>query len=979
MRRHLSLAGSWKFHLDPEGTGTLESLDFEREIPVPLPWQAAFPELRQYDGYAWYERGVRLEEDWLKGELLLHFGAVDYWCQVFVNGQLVGEHEGGYTSFSFPIASHTRPGENSIAVRVYDPVQDGLSVPRWPHYDTGAGASGPPFDARHIPHGKQEWYINVGGIWQDVTLTAVPACHLDGVRIVPDIHTGKVEIAVELAGDVSDEGEITLLIEDVARVEEVVPLLPGQRLYKVSLELGEPTLWSPDNPHLYTVQVSLKTEYGADELRERFGFREITSRQGKLFLNGEPLFLLSALDQDLYPETIYTVPSVDYLRDQFQKAIHLGFNSLRCHIKPSDPRYLELADEMGLLIWAEVPSWRTFTHRGTTHLHQVHLNDAIKDRVKQTLEATVRRDFNHPSLIIWTIVNEDWGTALPMSPEDRAWVAEMYAYCKVLDPTRLVVDNSPCPHPWGPNIHVSSDIDDFHLYANIPDQAKSIEGALEQFALRPLWSYSSHGDTSRSGQEPLILSEFGNWGMPSLASAQAYYDGDPPWFDLGPWWSPWEGEPGWPMGVAERFEALGLDRVWCDYECFAEATQWHQFEALKFQIDIMRRLPTLAGYVVTELTDAYWESNGLLDFQRAPKAYHDLFRTINSPDAVVPEASRYSYWDDERAALFLHASRYSRRGWQGAELRWKVGEAGTEGAIVVGELGHGEVKLLGARRFELPRIEEAQTVPFHFVLENASGHELARNSFEPYVLPAATRPPRYQEPVVVITRYEGRSVEPLDASTLASTPVAEPAGEGAQPLSVGSVGSDEGTATYQLTHSLRSLGYRVHKELTSETKVVVSTYPNAALLEWVRSGGDLLFLSRGPSPFFWVQSRGGAYSGGWISSFSWLRPEVHQRLSGVRNPLGLPFMEVMPRNTILGLPLEDKAVQSDFLAGMVAGWVRHPAVHTVQFRYGRGRVIMTTFELEAALPRDPVAVAMFHDLLEHLTSDACQPTLKSNY
>ena len=84
----------------------------------------------------------------------------------------------------------------------------------------------------------------------------------------------------------------------------------------------------------------------------------------------------------------------------------------------------------------------------------------------------IRRDFNHPSLIIWTIVNEDWGTALPLSAADRAWVAAMYRRCKELDPTRLVVDNSPCPHPWGPNIHVHSDLDDFHLYANIPDQAR---------------------------------------------------------------------------------------------------------------------------------------------------------------------------------------------------------------------------------------------------------------------------------------------------------------------------------------------------------------------------------------------------------------------------------------------------------------------------------------------------------------------------
>ncbi|MEO6457345.1 MAG: hypothetical protein ABIO92_03585, partial [Chloroflexia bacterium] len=123
-----------------------------------------------------------------------------------------------------------------------------------------------------------------------------------------------------------------------------------------------------------------------------------------------------------------------------------------------------------------------------------------------------------------------------------------------------------------------------------------------------------------------------------------------------------------------------------------------------------------------------------------------------------------------------------------------------------------------------------------------------------------------------------------------------------------------------------------------------------------------------------TQARGVAYGGGWITAFSWLRTAVHTRLK-VSNPLGLPFMHVMPTLTILGLPVEDKAIQGDILAGMIAGWIRHPAVHTVQFRYGKGRVIMTTFTLEENLHVDPVAAAMFHDLLEHLVSDSCQPML----
>jgi len=182
-----------------------------------------------------------------------------------------------------------------------------------------------------------------------------------------------------------------------------------------------------------------------------------------------------------------------------------------------------------------------------------------------------------------------------------------------------------------------------------------------------------------------------------------------------------------------------------------------------------------------------------------------------------------------------------------------------------------------------------------------------------------------------------------------------------------------------LEQSLRLVGYCTTARLTPDTRLAVTNYPNVELLRWVRAGGDLLFLScNGPSPFYWTQRRTGAYSGNWTTSFSWLRPGIHARLS-IANPLSLPFLHVMPRHTILGLPVSDRAIQADFLAGMVSGWVRHPAIHTVQFRYGRGRVIMTTFALQEALPDDPAGVAMFHDLIDHLCSDACQPTLTANY
>jgi beta-galactosidase/beta-glucuronidase len=663
MRHQRSLAGTWDFQLDPRGDLTVESLSPDRTIHVPLPWQAAFPELQAYSGYAWYRCRVDLTDEWFDGEVLLHFGAVDYWSQVFVNGQLAGEHEGGYTPFTLPIERYLKSGANELAVRVYDAAQSQLLISRWPNEAHASEAHRPPYDPSQLLHGKQEWYVNVGGIWQDVTLTAVPAIYIASVRVTPHISTGMAHVVVELGGcsTSATEGELTVSVRDVdGRTWDAHTPLVGAREYQTCVTVPAPRLWSTDEPNLYTAVVKLHTPSGDDCADARFGFREIATRDGQLVLNGEPIYLLAVLDQDLYPDTVYTVPSEDFLRDQFAKARELGFNCLRCHIKPPDPRYLDLADELGILVWAEVPSWRTLYVKRTLDADVLTLDDSIKRQVEHTLEAMIRRDFNHPSLVIWTIVNEDWGTLLPLSAADRAWVAEMYDRCKQLDPTRLVVDNSACAAPWGPNIHVKSDLDDFHMYAAIPDQATSFEQAIEQFSLRPLWTYSAQGDARRTGQEPLVLSEFGNWGLPSPRLLRPHYAGDPPWFSLGPWWSGWEGEAGWPAGATERFTEYGLDAIWPDFEAFATATQWHQFAALKFEIEVLRRQPAIAGYVVTELADAYWESNGLLDFLRNPKAYHDLFASINTLDMIVPQTRRYAYWDDQQVAVRVHGAHYSR-------------------------------------------------------------------------------------------------------------------------------------------------------------------------------------------------------------------------------------------------------------------------------------------------------------------------------
>ena len=197
-----------------------------------------------------------------------------------------------------------------------------------------------------------------------MTLVAVPPRWIEHVRVTTDIHTGTATVAIELASTPGrQEGEaLRVSIRGQEKVSVELATDAQQDNYVATIQVANPHLWDTNDPYLYTLTVArIEGDSSmADEMSVRFGFREISTQDGQILLNGEPIYLLSALDQDMYADTIYTVPSEGYLRDEFRKAKELGLNCLRCHIKPPDPIYLDLADEMGLLVWAEIPSWRTF-------------------------------------------------------------------------------------------------------------------------------------------------------------------------------------------------------------------------------------------------------------------------------------------------------------------------------------------------------------------------------------------------------------------------------------------------------------------------------------------------------------------------------------------------------------------------------------------------------------------------------------------
>lgn len=901
IREHLDLDGAWGFCLDGDGAALPPDGPLWRTAVVPGPWQAQFDDLRMTAGTAWYRRSIAVPASWGDdgGAVFLRFAAVNYHATVWVNGHRVGEHEGAWLPFEFEVSALLRRGgdgggaDNDIVVRVIAPTDDPERFPDFPFAE--------------IPFGKQSWYGPLGGIWQSVRLERRAPLHVTGIRLMPSLADGTVTARISFNRPAPDRIDLELDVTDdsgtvVASTE--IALHPGDSSAETVLVVPAPAPWSPDAPNLYRLTAVLEGDDGeCDRLSDTFGFRTIEARQGRLFLNGAPLYLRGALDQDYYPDGICTAPSLAFLEDQLRKAKALGLNCLRCHIKVPDPRYYEVADRLGMLVWTELPN-------------AGRLTAASVARAEATLRGMVERDGNHPSIIIWTIINENWGTDLVHDAGHRAWLKRAFAELKALDPSRLVVDNS----PLAPSLHVQTDIDDYHHYSAIPDNRHAWDKFVTDLAGRPAFTFSRHGDAVRTGEEPLLVSEFGNWGLPRPADLAGADGREPWWFETG---HDWGDGVMLAHGVERRFHDWHLDRVFGRFDAFIEAAQWQQFRALKYQIEAMRRRPAIAGYVMTELTDCHWESNGLLDMRRNPRVFHDVFPTVNADTVIVPEWQRTAYWEDEPVRLDVAVAHGAGAPLAGARLELD----GTGTAEAVPTLEAGTVAPVGTVERTLPRTGQPAIRRVDLTLRSAGGAVLATNHVEVAVHPRRHAPP---------------GIGPIWAP--------DPA----------------------VRDRLAALGYTVADGLSGAV-TVVAEHMEEAFRGHVRDGGALLFLADHPVPLYpffphWqnvrVESRDGTlWTGDWASTFAWLRRSgPFARLPG--GPLlDHAFDRVIPRHLILGCNLLD--FEARVHAGMVIGWVHKPVALTVERQYGAGRIVAATFRLFRDAPgADPTATTLLDGLIE---------------
>jgi hypothetical protein len=927
-RSRISLDGTWEFFPDPARMLTPERLGrgaAARGIRVPGPWQAQFDDLRDYSGLAWYRRRFTVPPDDRDDAVtILHFGAVDYHATVWLNGEQVGTHEGGYLPFELDVTEGTRTGESDeLVVRVLDPGHDADSAADFP------------FD--EIPHGKQSWYGPIGGLWQSVWLERRSRVHVARIKVTPDVAGARALIELRLSRGPGGALPVILTVADPrgGTAEHRRVIAAGADRASFTVPIPDPLLWDTVAPNLYTLAAELRGEGSVDRVETRFGMRTIgTSSTGHLLLNGKVLYLRGALDQDYYAELIYTPFSDAELDAQFAQAKHMGLNCLRTHIKITDPRYYDAADRAGLLIWTELPNWQDLT-------------EAAKARAWATLEGMVERDWNHPSIVIWTIVNENWGVDLAVNASHRRWLADTYARLKQLDPHRLVVGNSPC----FTNFHVVTDIEDFHNYYAMPDHYRQWKDWVQSFATRPPWTFahtyesieqwrqyvrdpwnpvprSPAPEVQRRGCEPMVVSEFGNWGLPEVSKLRACYGGrEPWWFETGIEWG--DGVT-YPHGVEQRYRAFHLDKVFPTFSELAAASQRMQFTALKYQIEQIRRHPAIVGYVITEFTDVHWEANGLLDLCRNPKAYFDVIGQVNSADAIVPiDWERIAYWSGERCEVRLALSHFSSRDVRGATLEWHLDRWPEVGGRFEGfSIERAQLTTLGTATFDVPALDRAVRARIELRLTDAAGAEITRNHHELYFFP---RP------------------APLEVR------VAAP-------------------GLPRLASRLAGLGCELVNAL-EDADVVVAERMTDELRWYVQQGGRVLWLAESPEsqqthlgPISIANRQGRSWQGDWASSMSWLRQDRMFGSIESGGTVDFAFADLTPEAVIVGLSPRDYA--SDVHSGLFVGWVHHVVALIAERRVDRGHLLICTYRLRDLLCSHPVATVMMRDMITRLAGYA---------
>lgn len=413
-----NLNGHWNYAIRPADAPQPELFDGKILVPYPVESSLSGVQRRLAENEVlWYERRFTVPAEWRQGALLLHFGAVDWEADVYLNGIRVGGHKGGYTAFSIDIAPYLTRGEQTLAVRVADPTDRGTQ-PR----------------GKQVTEARTIWYTPVTGIWQTVWLEPVPESRIASLRTTPDIDTKSLTVEAAIVG--ARRGDIVeITLRDNGRTVAEARAAAGEPL---RLTLPEMKLWTPDTPMLYDLETTLlRGGMSVDRVGSYAAMRKNSVVRGKegflrLALNDRECFQFGPLDQGWWPDGLYTAPTDEALAYDIIKTKDLGFNMIRKHVKVEPERWYWHCDRLGILVWQDMPNggpspeWQNNRYFDGTEAKRTAESEA---QFRKEWKEIVDQLYNHPSVAMWVPFNEAWG---------QFRTEEIARWTKDYDPTRIV-------------------------------------------------------------------------------------------------------------------------------------------------------------------------------------------------------------------------------------------------------------------------------------------------------------------------------------------------------------------------------------------------------------------------------------------------------------------------------------------------------------------------------------------------------------
>ncbi|RUQ32115.1 glycoside hydrolase family 2 [Peribacillus cavernae] len=566
----VNLNGEWDFAFDDANQGLnkkwYKEFPSEKTIHVPFAYQTKLSGIHDpsFHDIVWYRRTISISEHWQKKRIVLHFGAVDYRAWVYINGELATFHEGGNTPFSTDITHLLNEDmtDNELVLRVEDPSEDVT-----------------------IPRGKQYWheqsesifYTRTTGIWQTVWMEPLEDAHFGTIRWTPQIDRGDVELEFDLGEtfdkDLSVEVKISFngksIVSDRADVFEAY----NKRSYNLRNRFtdrsnihGPGWYWSPEHPNLFDATLTVRSgDRVLDQVETYFGMRKVSIENGKFMLNNMPYYQKLVLDQGYFPEGLLTAPSDEDLKKDIELAKEMGFNGARKHQKVEDPRFLYWADKLGFLVWGEMANTSEYSE------------DAARRLATEWFDV-VKRDYSHPSIIVWLPLNESWGVSrVAFDKQQQAHATSMYWQTKSIDVTRPVLSND----GWE---HTISDICGIHNYQSAQEMETAYQTIESAISTTPANRLIYAQGFSYQG-EPILITEYGG----------IAYKKD-------------ENE-GWGYSAVQSADDL--------------------VEEYRKVTEALISSPIIQGFCYTQLTDVEQEINGLLTYDRKPKCDLNKIKMIN--------------------------------------------------------------------------------------------------------------------------------------------------------------------------------------------------------------------------------------------------------------------------------------------------------------------------------------------------------------